>query len=225
VKVGGEMHVGLQHVGVDLHFKRRDGRAAFFCEHLSSRRSDARVDLLEQFFVEQRDVVAQGLVAKPFGLVVPRRGRQAEHLAHERVVVGDVFQAIPVGIQAEAHDAQHEDLPEIQAGAARGFFAREDFGFQQGEDLGLECGVHPDPLQAREVGWQFVAALERQANLFDGCDLQVGLELEVMTHGGECLKIGSPKPRQRSKKGQTFAAKDRCLRPRKRAKTMFSYRH
>ena len=164
-------------------------------------------------------------MTKPFGLVVPRRGGPAEHLAPERVVVGDVFQAIPVGIQAAAHDAQHEDWPEIQAGAARGFLARKDFAFQQGEELGLECGMQPDPLPARENRRPFVAALERQANFFAGCDPQVGLGLEGMAPGGECLPIGSPKRPKRSKKGQPFAARDRCLRPHHRSKAMFSYRH
>ena len=145
-----------------------------------------------------RAVVAPRLVTKPFGLVVPRRGGPAGHLAPERVVVGDGFPAIPVGIQAEAHDAQHEDWPQIQAGAARGFLARKDFAFQQGEDLGLECGLQPDPLPARENRRPFVAALARQANLFAGCDLQLGLGLEGRVPGGEGLPIGSPKRPKRS---------------------------
>ena len=85
--------------------------------------------------------------------------------------VGDVFHSIPVGIQSQTHDAQNEDLPEVHAGATGGLFAREDFGFQQREDLRLERGVHPNPLQARENGRQLVATLQRQTNLFDGRDL------------------------------------------------------
>ena len=69
------MHVGLQHISVHLDFKRRDGRAAFFCEHLSSRRRDARVDLLEQFVVEQGDVVPQGLMTEQFGTPRPTAWR------------------------------------------------------------------------------------------------------------------------------------------------------
>ena len=79
------MHVGLQHVGVRLDLKHREGRAVLFCEHLSSRRRDARVDLSEQFFIEQRDVVPQGLMAEYLGLLTPRRGGHPEHLPHERV--------------------------------------------------------------------------------------------------------------------------------------------
>ena len=120
IQVGGEMHIGFQHVGVHLDFKRREGRAAFFCEHLASGGGDARVDLLEQLVIEQGDVVPQGLMAEDFGLLAPRRGGHAQHLAHEGIVVGDVFQAIPVRVQTQAHDAQHQDLPQIHAGAAGG---------------------------------------------------------------------------------------------------------
>ena len=81
--------------------------------------------------------------------------------------------------------AQHEDLPEVHARASGGLFASEDLAFEQSEDLSLERGMHPDPLQAREDGRQFVAALERQTNLFDGRDLKIGLVLEVVAHGVE----------------------------------------
>jgi hypothetical protein len=39
-------------------------------------------------------------------------------------------------------------------------------------------------LQAGEDRGQLVAALERQLNLFDGDDLQIGLGWEVMASGG-----------------------------------------
>jgi len=92
------MHIRLQHVGVHLDFKRREGRAAFFCEHLASGGSDARVDLAEQFVIEQGDVVPQGLMTEDFGLLAPRRGGHAQHLADQRVMICQVLQAIPVGI-------------------------------------------------------------------------------------------------------------------------------
>jgi hypothetical protein len=38
-------------------------------------------------------------------------------------------------------------------------------------------------LQTGQEGRQLIAALERQTNLFDGGDLQIGLGLELMTHG------------------------------------------
>ena len=42
----------------------------------------------------------------------------------------------------------------------------------------------------------FIAAPERQANLFDGRELQAGLVLEMVAPGGECLMIGSWKAPQ-----------------------------
>ena len=179
------MHVTLQHIAVHLHFKRRNGRAAFFCEHLASCGRNGRVDLLEQFVVQQGNVVPQGLMAEPFVLLAPRCGRHAEHLAHEGIVVGDVFHPIPVGVQPQPHDAQHENLPKIHAGAPGGLLAREDLGFEQAEYLGLERGVQPNPLETGEDGRQLVATLEWQTNLFDGRELQIGLALEMMAHGGE----------------------------------------
>jgi hypothetical protein len=142
---------------------------------------------LAQFGIEQGHVVPQRLRAEDFGVRTPRRGRHAQHLAHEQVMVGQVLHPIPVGVQSQPHDAQHEDLPEVHARAAGGLFAREDFGFQQGEELGLERGVHPDPLESGEDGWQLVAAFERQPNLFDGRDLQIGLGLVGMAHRGRTV--------------------------------------
>jgi hypothetical protein len=91
---------------------------------------------------------------------------------------------------------QDEDLPEVHPGATGGLFARENFGFQQRENLGLERGVHPDPLQTGQDGRQLIAALERQPNLFDGRDLQIRLGLEGMAHSGErrrMLQVQTPK--------------------------------
>jgi hypothetical protein len=124
------------------------------------------------------------LAAKAFSLIPPRRGGQAEHLADEQVVVGQVGHAIPVGVQAQAHNAQHQDLPQVHAGASGGLFTRQNFAFEQGENPGLERGMNPKPLQTGKDGRQFVAAPEWQANLFDGCDLEIGLGLERMAHGG-----------------------------------------
>ena len=185
VQIRGEMHVGFQHIAVHLHFKRREGRAGFFCEHLPSRRRDARVDLLQQFVIQQRDVVPQGLMAEDFGILTPRRGGHAQHLPHEQMIIGHVLHPIPVRIQSQPHDAEDKDLPEVHAGATGGLFAHEDFGFQQGEDLRLERGVHPDPLQTGQDGRQLIPALEWQPNLFDGGDLQIRLGWEGLAHRGE----------------------------------------
>ena len=199
------MHVGLQHIAVHLDFKRRAGRAGFFCEHLSSRRRNGRIDLLEQFVIEQRDVVPQGLMTEYFGVLTPRRGRHAQHLAHEQVMVGQVLHPIPVRVQSQPHDAEDEDLPEVHAGAAGRLFARENFGFQQGEDLGLECRVRPDPLETSQDGRQLIAALERQPNLLNGRDLQIRLGLEWVAHGSECCRLRPKKPCKCSIATPTFA--------------------
>jgi hypothetical protein len=53
----------------------------------------------------------------------------------------------------------------------------------KGENLGPERGVHPEPLQAGQDRRQFIAALERQTNLFDGHNLEVGLGMERVAHG------------------------------------------
>ena len=164
-------------------------------------------------------------MAELFGLVVPWRGRQSQHLAHERVVIGHVFQAIPVGVEAEAHAAQHEDLPEVHAGAAGGFFAGEDFGFQPGEELSLERGVPPDPLESRQNGRQFVPALERQANLFDGDYLEVWLGLEVVAQGGECCGFRHRNPSNRSNVIPTFAPSHTHKTQQRQSLSAFSSKH
>ena len=152
VQIGGEMHVRFQHVRVHLHFKRRAGRAGFFCEHLAACGGDARVDLLQQCVIQQGDLVPQGLMAEDFSVRSPRVYRHAEHLAHEQMMVGQVLHPIPVRVQAEPDDAQHQDLPEVHAGAAGGLLAAEELGFEQGEEVGLERGMHPDPLESGEDG-------------------------------------------------------------------------
>ena len=111
------------------------------------------------------------------------RGGHAEKLAQERVVVGAMLEPIIVGLEAEGHDAQHHDLPEVEAGAASGFFAREDFGFEQPEDFRLQRGVRPDPLQAGQDRRPFVAALAREDNFFNGPEPKFRLAGERLAQG------------------------------------------
>jgi hypothetical protein len=57
--------------------------------------------------------------------------------------------------------------------------------------------VHPNPLETREDGRQLVTTLERQTNLFEGRDLQIGLALEMMAQRGEkprILQLQTPEP-------------------------------
>ena len=100
-------------------------------------------------------------MTKPFVFLAPRGGRHAQHLAHEPIIVGNVFHPIPVGIQSQTHDPQHQNLPEVHPGAASGLLASENLRLQQREYLRLERRVHPHPLQTGEDRRQFIAALER----------------------------------------------------------------
>src|ERR1039457_3020201 len=45
--------------------------------------------------------------------------------------------------------------------------------------------MHPEPLQTGQDRRQLVPAPEGQANLFDGRNLEIGLGLEGVAHGGE----------------------------------------
>ncbi len=101
------------------------------------------------------------------------------------IVVGDMFHPIPIRVQAQPHDAEDHDLPEMQAGATGGFLVREHDRFDQGQHLGLEGGVTPEPLEAGEDRRKFIATVERQANLLDGRELQIGPDLKTMAHRGE----------------------------------------
>src|ERR1035441_2752707 len=59
--------------------------------------------------------------------------------------------------------------------------------------------MHPEPLQTGEDRGQFVAARERQANLFDGCDLEIGLGLKGVAQGvwrGRMLQLQTTNPPQ-----------------------------
>src|ERR1035438_4158418 len=59
--------------------------------------------------------------------------------------------------------------------------------------------MHPEPLQASQDRGQFVSARERQANLFDGRDLEIGLGLKGVAHGGwlgRMLQLQTAKPPQ-----------------------------
>ena len=64
-----------------------------------------------------------------------------------------------------------------------GLFAGKNFSFEQGECLGLARGMHSESLQTRQDRGQFVAAIQRQANLFNRSDLKIRLVLEMIAHG------------------------------------------
>ena len=73
---------------------------------------------LEQRGVHQANVVSQGLVMEDLGGVAQRALGQTQHLAQQSMIIGQVLQPSVVGVQAQAHDPQHQDLPPVHAGAA-----------------------------------------------------------------------------------------------------------
>src|ERR1035441_9432981 len=58
------------------------------------------------------------------------------------------------------------------------FLPARIFGLEESENLSLERGMHPEPLQTGQDRRQLVPAPEGQANLFDGRDLEIRLGLE-----------------------------------------------
>ncbi len=190
VQVGGEMDVGLEDVGVDLEFKGRGGGAFVFFKDDAAGGGDAGVDLAEGGLVEEGDIITERLMREAAVVGAEWRGGHAEKLADEGVMIGEIFETIVVGIETVADDAEDEDLPEIEAGAAGGFFAGEDFGFEEREDFGLQRRVRPDPLQAGEDRGQLVAALERENDFFDRREAEFGLGGEELAHGiRECCGV------------------------------------
>ena len=75
-------------------------------------------------------------------------------------------------------------LPQAGAGAAGGLFAGADLGGEQGENLGFEGRVRPEPLEAGQKGRELVTAVERQVNLFDGDGQEAGLAGKGVAHKG-----------------------------------------
>ena len=114
-----------------------------------------------------------------------------------------------VHLETETHDAEHEDLSQNHVGAVGGLIGREDFAFDEGEDLGLERGMHPEPLEAGEDGRELIAAAERQTNLFDGRELE----------------IRSSKWPKRSRKVPTFAQGNPCFTQCQRGRAPLNARY
>jgi hypothetical protein len=141
------------------------------------------VDPRQQLLVEQAGVFTEGLVVEVAAAQLD--GSDTHEVAHESVVVGDVFEAVVVAVQAQADDPEHEQVPQIHAGAAGGFLVAHDMLLQQGEDLLVDLGRREDPLEAREDGREFIAALEGNEDLFDGRLAQLQLGFESLAHGCE----------------------------------------
>ena len=106
---------------------------------------DQLVDLVEQGWCEQADVVFEGLVVVADIL----EGTMAEHGANVAVFVDHLVQTVVVHVQVQPDDAAHQDVPQGHAGAS---VALVDLGcnlaLQQLEDRGPKGWVHVQVLQA-----------------------------------------------------------------------------
>ena len=79
------------------------------------------VDLVKQFRGEQHQVVfdaLQGIASVVAPVAVP------QHLPDSAVLVGQFMDAVIVGVQTEAQDAQHQDFPLFHAGPAAVWVSR-----------------------------------------------------------------------------------------------------
>ncbi len=174
------MNIGFQHVTVSLGSDRFG--VFFFFEHAPARLRDQAVNLGKQRLVEVANIVGERFVMK--GLLVRCGDRgHSEDLPQQRIVIGQIFQAVIVTIQSQAHDPQHENLPEAQSGTPGRLFAAANFRFEQGKNPGVDLGRLEDPLQAREDGWQFVTTFEGDPNAFNGSLSQGQLHIKTPAHG------------------------------------------
>jgi len=133
------------------------------------------VDFGEACFGEEGEVFFEGGEGKFEGHV---EGGLTEELAHEGVVVGDVVEAVVVAVEAEPDDAEDEDLPEVHAGAAGGFFVGRLDALEDGENFSADFGGRENPLQSGEDGREFVASFGGDFNLFDGDGSEGELDVE-----------------------------------------------
>lgn len=139
---------------------------------------DDGVDFGEVFFGEEGEVFFERGEGEDEGHV---EGGLAEELAHKGVEVGDVVEAVVVAVEAEPDDAEDEDLPEVHAGAAGGFFGFFAFGpeaFEDGEDFAVDLGGVEDPLETGEDGREFVAGFGGDFDLFNGDGSEGELDVE-----------------------------------------------
>lgn len=110
---------------------------------------DNRIDLREQGLVDMADVLTDSAVVKG-RLVGHGELRQAHDLAHEAVVVGDVLDAVVITIQAEAHHAQHQNVPQIHARPAGvPLLVSDHFLLKQFKDGLIDLRCAKDPLETR----------------------------------------------------------------------------
>jgi hypothetical protein len=123
------------------------------------------VDFGKVLLGEEGEVFFEGGEGEDEGHV---EGGLAEELAHERVGVGDVVEAVVVAVEADPDGAEDEDLPEVHTGASGGFFVGGLDGFEDGEDFPVDFGSCEDPLQSGEDGRELISGFDGDFDFFDG---------------------------------------------------------
>src|SRR5207247_6775214 len=78
-----------------------------------------------------------------------------------------------------------------------GLLTRHDRPLQQLKNLPLERGMTPYPLQSSQNRRQLVAALQGEADQFNGRELQTRFGLESLAHSSECCTV-LPSPVQKT---------------------------
>jgi len=149
--VGWVMHIGLNHERVATPVQ--DCVGLFFYEFMAGIDDDL-VDLVQQFWGEQADVVLQCLVVV--------RGRielsMAEHLAQGVVLVDQFVQTVVIDVQVKADDAADEDRPERHARTSVSLVdCWRQVGFKQFKELRTRARVLVQVLQPTQNLWNVVA--------------------------------------------------------------------
>jgi hypothetical protein len=188
VDVGGILDIGLHHEGVGAH---RKGVVWVFFDQGMAGLDHHLVDALQDRGGEPAQVVLERLHG-PLGLVAPVA--VAEHLAHGAVLVGQLGEAIVVGVQPQAQGAEHQDLPLRHAGApalgaydARAVGAhRQDLG-EDGEDLLAQYRRGVDVLQPAQQARDVIARARINGDRADVLFTALQLRLDDLAHGNEAM--------------------------------------
>ena len=146
------------------------------------------VDPVQQIRCEEAQVVLQGL-QRVVSRVVPVA--VAQHRADVPMPVGQVVEAVVIGVQAQPQHAQHQDVPlrharpaDVRAGLARpARLVGEDF-FEDGEHPFAQARRGVKVLQAPQQLVDVVAGLGVEDEVGDVGQPEPGLGVVDDAHGG-----------------------------------------
>ena len=147
------------------------------------------VDPVQQIRREQAQVVLQGLQFV-VGRVVPVA--VAQHLADALVLVGQVVEAVVVGVQAQPQHAQHQDVPlrharpaGVRAGLARPVrLAGKDF-CEDGKHALAQIRRGVEVLQTPQQLVDVVAGFRVEDEVGDAGQSKLALRVADDAHGGD----------------------------------------